>query len=204
MVARILILAFFVVGLTSCKKDKEQKPSTPPTSPYVIENFLFKDIKYLTSDSSRIMIDSTLIFQRTFDNNSSSDMDVIVGLPDQMETSKFASAADTIVIDKTSPIKFSVPISIKDGEIITGTPDWTFDPGITELKIAPLVNQKLRLKIKSMTREIVSVHAKWQKISSKYTATVAGKKTGKITKIDNIWHGMQLKGFTTTINSSDL
>ncbi len=204
MTKSFYLLLIIIAVLVSCKKDRNVRSGGSESILPEKEKFQFQKVEFFNGDSSRATRDSVRIFSRTIDNNSVADVDAVVELPDQAEISEFSAIADSITLDESASVKFAVPILISADKIVTGNADWTFSPGVRESVQTALVNQKLHLKVEAKTRQLVTVYAKRQKLSSAYKATLTGNVSGKAIIITGVWHGIQLTGFSNIITSSNL
>ncbi len=190
--------------LTACKKD-HHTDLTAPNVPQQKEVYKYQSIEYVLDDKSHMDTDSTIILQKEYLDNTSSVLTSNIIIPAQNETSQFSSNEDYLFSLSGSELeKISVPVIIDGTRISTGSSVWKYNENKTEALPSSLTEQHITLPVQPATKAAINVYAKWQKISTGYTATYKEQTTGKLLKVKGIWTGRQLKGFSTDVHAENL
>lgn len=197
------LVVLLIILAVSCKKEKNINTSAPSGHPKDV--YQYQQINYIFNDQSSSSNDSTIVAQREYLNNASTDLSGTITIPDQKEISSFSiSDSDSRLLSAIDSPKISVPVLIDQGKIHTGPSVWKYTVNSTEALPAGTTNQRVSVSVKANTRVTLNIYAHWRLLSTGYTATFKEQHSGKIVNVSGVWQGRQILGFSTVAVASDL
>lgn len=188
---QIPTIIFLLILLISCEKNENEYIPADTN-----ESYVFRNIEFFINENSS---DGNVTIQedlpvKVYYNKTPDTVRVKIDLyNDLTEYSVFTSMNKPDINYDLSQAKISLPVEIKNGEVILGDKEWTFSFSGLEKKPCDKYLENKQYHVSPYSILSLSSNIKVDKISASYVATFVGKTSGNVVVVKGKWEGSCIK-----------